>query len=375
MDGSDQDTAFMRAGKSGKNGKRPDPEETCPGPIEKTIGMRSASKESGPETGNPEKQEDTGILKDDPFSEIVAKIQDKGTVCRSFEIERLTETHDPRAVAFLIPLLDDPNPFVRIKSAEALGRFRDARAVAALVARLNDSEGAVRRTAVMALGEIRDPRATGPLAGTVGDGDTSVRAYAVLALAQIGTVGNQGITESIGKFLKDPDPKVRQSAGIELAKQKEPAVTGMIIDLLRDNDADIRYLARLYLVEHGDEADIPRFSAVINDIRECGDPAAAELAARAREFCVIKLGSIGTYPVTGPLVAALRDPYGFVRAAAAFCLGEIGDEGAEKNLLEALNDEEEQVRYAAGLALDKISQLRRLRDDEGDGTERLRYFG
>jgi HEAT repeat protein len=72
----------------------------------------------------------------------------------------LAQIGDARAVAKLLPLLKNPDPFLKIDTMDALGKLKAQEAVAPLTAIVNDglSEPLEVRRAILALGEIGDPK-------------------------------------------------------------------------------------------------------------------------------------------------------------------------------------------------------------------------
>ena len=87
---------------------------------------------------------------------------------------------DARIVPSTIPLLKDPDWWIRIAAADTLGRLHDPRAVEPLIAALDDAD--VRWTAVEALGRIGDPRALNALGKMLADPAPNVRIEVLDAL-------------------------------------------------------------------------------------------------------------------------------------------------------------------------------------------------
>src|SRR4051812_46239571 len=88
--------------------------------------------------------------------------------------------NDARIVPSTIPLLKDPDWWIRIAAADTLGRLQDPRAVEPLIAALDDAD--VRWTAVEALGHIGDPRALNALGKMLADPQPNVRIEVLEAL-------------------------------------------------------------------------------------------------------------------------------------------------------------------------------------------------
>jgi twitching motility protein PilT len=87
---------------------------------------------------------------------------------------------DPRVVPFAIPLLKDPDWWIRIAAAETLGRIKDQRGVEPLMAALADPE--LKWAAIEALGRIGDPRALNALGQMLADPQPDVRIEVLQAL-------------------------------------------------------------------------------------------------------------------------------------------------------------------------------------------------
>ena len=66
-------------------------------------------------------------------------------------VDQLIQSNDRRVLVHLLPMLKDPDLFVRRLTAEGLGNFKDARTVDALIVGLADPEGIVRHAAYSAL--------------------------------------------------------------------------------------------------------------------------------------------------------------------------------------------------------------------------------
>ncbi|HEV2719447.1 MAG TPA: PilT/PilU family type 4a pilus ATPase, partial [Thermoanaerobaculia bacterium] len=113
----------------------------------------------------------------EPMIELLADADDE-TRAAAIGIASLFD--DVRIVPSTIPLLKDPDWWIRIAAADTLGRLKDSRAVEPLVAALADED--VRWTAVEALGRIADPRALNALGKILADPQPNVRIEVLDAL-------------------------------------------------------------------------------------------------------------------------------------------------------------------------------------------------
>ncbi len=216
-------------------------------------------------------------------------------------------------IEVLLSLLQHhPDPQVRTAVAQVLGRKGDPRAVPALSSSLvvqPDANEDVREAAATALGVLRQPEAVEPLA--------------------------QALTY-------DESADVRAAAANALAKLQQPeAVEPLVQALASDANEDVRGAAAESLGDlHSPDALPPLLEARSNDpspkVRSATDDA-------LNEFDLQELTE-----------ALEEDDDPSVRAAAAQVLGERGDPSAIDELVNALQDDEEQVREAAGEALRQL---------------------
>jgi len=114
----------------------------------------------------------------------------------------------------LLPLLKDPDWWIRVSVSEILGRLGDSRALPALIEALGDSEA--RWAAVEALGQIGDPKALPALARLLQDPQSEVRIEVLLALRHF---RHPKVLEALQRVARtDPDRNVRSRA-LEIAEE------------------------------------------------------------------------------------------------------------------------------------------------------------
>jgi len=141
-----------------------------------------------------------------------------------------------------------------------------------------------------------------------------------LLIETLGRIGDPRAVEPLIAVLKCESPHARQEAAKALARIGDQRAIGPLIDAFR--------------VESGDTEDITAWQD------------AAQALAR--------LGA----PSFSPLVAALSDEHGNVRAWSADALGQLGDVQAVEPLIKALSDSDRQVRIDATVALGTIGDPR-----------------
>jgi HEAT repeat protein len=320
----------------------------------------------------------------------------------------LARIADKRAVVPLIGKVQDSHPTVRHAVARALGALADPRAASALVLALRDSEESVRIAALEALGRLKDGPAALAIIGLLGeDQRPAVRAAALEALTRIGTTealdaviaqlgredpesGSSAVREALAELGKQALPRLsrclvgqppqRLADGCALALAdigtKEAAPT--IVDALRRGV--VRPRAALgALAKIGDPSTLPtvlehladpdpfvRRAAIdataalldpkrpdgraVEPIQKALDRAKASEAERAALARLLgRTGSPRAVAALSPIAEAADDLE--LRIAAIEALGMLGPAKQDAVLLEALDDEEANVRLAAAVAL------------------------
>lgn len=143
------------------------------------------------------------------------------------------------------------------------------------------------------------------------------------------------------KSLKNENVNFRINGALALGKIKRARAVAPLIEALHDEDEDVRWAAAWSLGEIGKPAARPLIQ-VLND----EDSDVRWKAAWALE----KIGK----PVVESLIQALKVEKGEAKAKVAVVLGSIGDIRAIRPLVQALSDEDENVRWGATWALEKI---------------------
>jgi HEAT repeat protein len=343
-----------------------------------------------------------GDLKDPRAVEpLIQALEDRYDEVRRNAAGSLGEIKDTRSVEPLIKLLKDNDNIVRGNTARALGAIGDIRATEPLIVALKDDQ--VRWLAVEALGKIGDSRAVDPLIQALKDnGSGNVRGRAALAL---GEINDTRAVEPLILTLMNDDEQTRIDAAEALGMIGKPAV-GPLILLLENNNSTIQWWAAVALgnlkdsraidplirgLALGDEHWLVRRAAanalgmigdkrsiepLINMMRKTihypsgatealakiGEPAVDPLIqilkddddVYVRADAAYALGDIGNPRALEPLIQALKDENWVVRKVASDALGKIGDIGARDSLTRALNDEIVDVRKSAVEALKKL---------------------
>lgn len=189
------------------------------------------------------------------------------------------ELQDDRAIPYLIRLLKDPCPLVRVSAVYALGRNPSPDAVDPLIAQLNDWNGYVRKGVVWALGNCHDRRSLPPLLDSLKTDISAVRLWAASSLAQMAVVGYEAVLAAIPPLIEamrqDPISAVRSNCAWALGQlcRELPsnvvyatAIDALIEVFAEDEDLGVREDARSAVLRVGD----PRGLQVIEELEREG---------------------------------------------------------------------------------------------------------
>lgn len=298
-------------------------------------------------------------------------LQDPESSIRSSAAEVLGRLGDLAAVDRLIVALRDEDVWVRASAATALGYLGDPAALAPLVVALDDNDNSVRDNATRALGDLDHPTVIPHLIAALEDTSRNIGNPACYALVNLdasaaipslitalnhiaastryaaaetlGILGNDEVISPLVNALGDEDEIVCRQAYNALKRRRYTPDMASIPPSPSDSDLPTRRKIA-YLLGLTDTAEaVVRLMDMLND----EEPDVREVAAQS-------LGHIGD-PVALPLlVTLLHDPASEVRRSVAEALGHIGDRTAVPALAAVLHDEDSWVRWATIEALGNI---------------------
>ncbi len=136
---------------------------------------------------------------DRPDAEVImALLYHPDSQQRALGASAFRDIQDPRAVPFLIGLLGDPCPLVRVNTAHALGHNTTPDAVEPLVAQFHrEWNGFVRKGIVWALGNCNDGRAVPTLTEALKYDIGAVRLWSASALGQTAQIGYDAMIKAM----------------------------------------------------------------------------------------------------------------------------------------------------------------------------------
>ena len=291
-----------------------------------------------------------------------------------------------QAVPALIEALADPDEGVRSAALEALGDIGDPAAGPALLEQYHkEKEGSpVRHMLASALGASHYTPAIPTLIQALSSSDAMLRRAATWGLRSLQA---QEAKESLQKArTSETDPSTIQVIEETLQELEGPpekftleAKIGRLIAQIKNGETAEREAAATTLGDMVNEQVLPPVLALLNDeqneVREYATLVLAWLSeSRDTDWFV----RAHRKQVQGPLIQALLDQEGKVRAAAAQALGDWGDVQAVEPLLELVQDEDPEVRRQVVEALGYLQDERALEPLLSafftDDDERVRAF-
>ncbi|MBM4318974.1 MAG: hypothetical protein FJ125_03220, partial [Deltaproteobacteria bacterium] len=267
-------------------------------------------------------------------------------------------------------LRQDAQPLVRAAAAQALGHLGLPAAALALRQGLVDSQEEVRTACADALAELGEPvvpellqaaaaivRADWAVGGKLGEpavelllhvleaelGRTPAAARARGAARALGTIGDQRALEPLGRALSAADPALRTTAAWALGDLGLPGVRPLLEGAAGAAEPALRAACMQALCQLGSIEDQPLLQRALDDP-----------AAEVRQAMLEGLAGQGP-AAAGLLRDALRHPHDpALRRRAAELLGQQGGPEAIPTLVQALDDEDVDVRQEAARALELL---------------------
>ena len=247
---------------------------------------------------------------------------------------------------------------------------------------MNDLKGVLRLTTAMFLfvgffgllgyAEETQEQQVERLIRELQDSDSDIRSIAAVTLGEIGPEAKDAIPALI-QLLQDQDAEgfARANAALALGQIGEGAEDAMsvLIQALRDQDKYVRRDAAGALEEIGTPRTIKAAKDRHRMVVTLGwigseDEIPALIQALQNEDkdvrvnAVVTLGQIESEDVVPVLMGALQDQDEWVRVNAAWTLGQRGESAVDAVpiLIRALRDQDEWVRYHAAMALGEIGE-------------------
>lgn len=164
----------------------------------------------------------------------------------------------------------------------------------------------------------------------------------------------------LSRLASDPDPEVRAAVAASWGRLGNRAAIPLLKRSLQDAQADVRIAAAVSLRILGDVQGLTALIDEMKAVRTAASATPAEelrLLARdaARARAALRLGESAGATAREALQAALADPAGEVRDAAAVALGRL-DLASADQFLEALKDPDEAVRASGARSLGLIGR-------------------
>jgi len=188
------------------------------------------------------------------------------------------EHRDPRALPFLLPLLDEPSPVVRMSAVYALGRNPCPKAIDLLLHLLKfDSNAYVRKATAWSLGNYPDAPVLEPLINALKQDVAAVRLWASSSLAEVGLNSVESSPKAANQLLEslqvDGESLVRSNCiwslgrlyGLLSAEIQIQIVETFISVLLNDREPSVRYEARTALEQLDNPEVQKKLKSLIDD--------------------------------------------------------------------------------------------------------------
>jgi len=313
---------------------------------------------------------------------LVKALQNEDSMVRRQAVIALGKIGDDRAVENITALLNDKDPGVRLYIPVSLDLIGGEKIIEPLHLALNNEISQVRMASADILGRLKDETAVSLLIERLGDDNTYVKTSANDALLKIGSPSVPILIEVLKQKAENVNisqsnlvgDKIGTKFKKELAKRAslQASVTS-VLGNMKDPTAIDPLIEAMKLIPEGATEDEKTYSAsvrtsAITALATIGAPAVEGLlltlennieTETARVNSASVLGTIGDKRAVMPLINALKDQNKNIRAVSATSLGILKDRRALTPLIEALNDNDLVTRTnsatSLGLMVDKTA--------------------
>ncbi|WP_295618357.1 HEAT repeat domain-containing protein, partial [Chamaesiphon sp. GL140_3_metabinner_50] len=252
---------------------------------------------------------------------LITMLTDKNERVRNRSADALGKMGDRSVIPLLIELLLDPIDKVRRSAIEALMHLKATEAIPNLILMLSDRHQNVRRNAAYALEKLGAKEAIPFLENMLGDPDYQVRNMVLRVLE------NLKIGVSIDKFtdaFHDPNPTVRQTALEALSKTDSTAIIPILFQAFQDDDYWMRQIAATALKKQQPRDILDRLVQI-----------SSHQKPQIRKDAVQLLGEIKFDRSIPALLKSLKDEDKQVSQSAAYALDRIGNDRVIINLVKS----------------------------------------
>ena len=211
--------------------------------------------------------------------DIALKLLQSGNEEKLQGLRVFCEHRDSRSLPFLLPLLDEPSPVVRMSAVYALGRNPCPQAIDLLLNLLRfDSNAYVRKATAWSLGNYSNAPVLEPLINALKQDVAAVRLWASSSLAEVGLNSVESSVPASIQLLEslkiDCEPIVRSNCIWSLGRLytllskeiKVEIVEAFISVLLNDREPSVRYEARTAL----EQLDNPEVQKRLKNLIDAG---------------------------------------------------------------------------------------------------------
>lgn len=275
----------------------------------------------------------------------------------------------------LLESLKSPSATMRRNASLALGRMKVFRSVPSLISLLHDSDWQVRRSAVESLGLIQDRQAIEPLVQRLGDNVEKVQRQARLSLVAFGSLCTDPLLNAI---IHEKSKFILRAMLLTLGEIGDPRSVPALIKHLGSSYFVVRRAAVQALIRFGSDIIkqlLPLLSYNESDIqsllKDTANTKHPHLQLRAihaieglEDHRAVKIMKRLVEEGTEEIKEAARNALirigcaAWSRCSALQVLREIGNKKILPNIIHMLNDDSDNVRLEAVLALGKINTSR-----------------
>lgn len=243
-------------------------------------------------------------------------------------------------------ILENGNWEERLDTVKSLSDFSEEKSLLLLIKSSSDEDEFVREAVAKGLGKRYDETVFPSLIKLIKDDDTDVSNAAFMSLKNFKKLSPEKL---IFYFKKEKDIRHKKNLIRLMGEIKEPSFVKYFIDLLSEDNQELRKEAMTALIKTGSCEAIKPLLKILNKLTPVMKLELSDILGKVKgESAIISLKRL------------LRDENPEVRYRSAFYLGQKKNKRAVSLLIKGLNDPVEKVRVGCAGALLNIGYIKSL---------------
>ncbi|MGM0608300.1 MAG: HEAT repeat domain-containing protein [Candidatus Muiribacteriota bacterium] len=313
------------------------------------------------------------------FKEIVNSLNSRSIKEKIQAVKDLGESGDERAVEYLLNNLPELHSELRLNIVRALAKLKNKRASGPLIMVYDETPSStLKREIIIALLALEDEKCFSKLMEIASskDEDLYLRIFILKEIRKLGKKDSPEIINTTVQLLNDNNIEIKKNALLIVIEYEIQNIQNYLLPLIKEADIDIRSnaLKHLYKMEgenvvgkiinilSSDKVDDKNKERIVeilwliksSKIQELLEKLVVCNIEKIRRNAVISLSHFNYPEVTEVIAKRLNDESAEVKKAALMALAQMNGREYMKKILPLLMDKDEKVRKEAALTIENL---------------------